>query len=59
MKNLISVVSLLLVGIFLFAACGPKPQYRTRLGKKKLKYYNSIQYDRAEAPKNFKSFKNR
>ncbi|HTF19901.1 MAG TPA: hypothetical protein VK658_17635 [Chryseolinea sp.] len=26
------------------AACGPKPYYKTAKGKKKQKYYNSIQY---------------
>lgn len=59
MKNLVSTVSMLVVGIFLLAACGPKPQYETKLGKKKLKHYNSIQYDKASGPKTFKSFKNR
>lgn len=59
MKKIVKVLSVVVSCCFLFIACGPKPQYRTRLGKKKLKHYNSIQYDRAEAPKTFKSFKNR
>jgi hypothetical protein len=25
-------------------ACGPKPQYKTAQGKKKLKHYNALQY---------------
>ena len=49
---------LLVVGllIMLLASCGPRPQYKTAKGKKKLKHYNSIQYGR-ENPKTFKSFK--
>jgi hypothetical protein len=30
--------------IFCLAACGPKPAYKTHKGKKKQKYYNSLQY---------------
>jgi len=59
MKTFVRILSVVLVGTFLFAACGPKPQYKTRLGKKKLKYYNSVQYDKGDSPKTFKSFKNR
>jgi len=59
MKSLIKSVVVLLASLVLFAACGPKPQYKTRLGKKKLKHYNSIQYDKGDEPKSFKSFKNR
>jgi len=59
MKILIKSVVVLLASLFLFASCGPKPQYKTRLGKKKLKYYNSIQYDKNKEQKSFKSFKNR
>lgn len=34
-----------IIGIlFILISCGPKPQYKTREGKKKNKYYNSIQY---------------
>jgi ABC-type oligopeptide transport system substrate-binding subunit len=33
----------LLLGLSIFlASCGPRPQYKTREGKKKLKYYNGI-----------------
>jgi len=41
MKKLLIILTLfaLIVG-----ACGPKPMYKTRSGKKKLKHYNSIQY---------------
>lgn len=59
MKNATKLILLTLVSVFAFAACGPKPQYKTRLGKKKLKYYNSVQYDKGDSPKTFKSFKNR
>ena len=30
---------------FAFSSCGPKPQYKTREGRKKQKYYNKQQYD--------------
>jgi hypothetical protein len=33
---------------FLLAGCGPRPQYKTRSGKKKLKYYNSLQYNKSD-----------
>ncbi|MGM0579806.1 MAG: hypothetical protein ACQETL_03950 [Bacteroidota bacterium] len=33
----------LLLGAFLFSACN-KSSFQTRKGKKKLKYYNSIQH---------------
>lgn len=56
MKAIMKFVSFLVVGIILLSACGPKPQYKTRVGKKKLKHYNSIQYGKTE-PKTFKSFK--
>ncbi|EMR01542.1 hypothetical protein [Cesiribacter andamanensis] len=35
---------LLLLFVVLLEGCAPKPQYQTRSGKKKLKHYNSIQY---------------
>lgn len=51
MRRLIEqfLIAFLLIG--LIAACGPRPQYKTAKGKKKLKYYNNIQYDRAPLPK--------
>lgn len=58
MKVIIKIVSVLIVGAIFLSACGPKPQYKTRLGKKKLKHYNSIQYGQSET-KTFKSFKRR
>jgi ABC-type oligopeptide transport system substrate-binding subunit len=39
---------LLLLGVLLLEACAPKPQYQTRSGKKKLKHYNSIQYQQPQ-----------
>lgn len=39
-RKVILFISLL----FLFAACAPRPQYKTAKGKKKIKYYNSIQH---------------
>jgi len=38
------LVILLLALSFLFAACGPRPQYKTMEGKKKLKHYNQLQF---------------
>jgi len=29
----------------IFTSCGPKPQYKTREGKRKQKYYNKQQYN--------------
>ena len=43
------LIAFLLIG--LIAGCGPRPQYKTAKGKKKIKYYNSIQYDREQLPK--------
>jgi hypothetical protein len=43
MKKLV-VICLLL--ILVLSACGPKPYYETRTGKKKLKYYNDVFYGR-------------
>lgn len=37
-------LTFILLAVFALSACGPKPQYKTRKGKKKQKYYNSIQY---------------
>ncbi|MCA6077919.1 hypothetical protein [Fulvivirga sedimenti] len=44
-RIVITVMSVFLVGL-IAVSCGPKPQYKTAQGKKKLKYYNDIQYDR-------------
>ncbi|MDN4167024.1 hypothetical protein QWY31_16050 [Cytophagales bacterium LB-30] len=41
-----SILALLLVVLIIFSSCGPRPQYKTREGKKKMKHYNSIQYNR-------------
>ncbi|UII27096.1 hypothetical protein LVD15_01335 [Fulvivirga maritima] len=56
MKTTIKYFCLLLTSLTLLTSCGPKPQYKTSLGKKKLKHYNSVQYG-TESPKTFKSFK--
>jgi hypothetical protein len=37
-------LTLIFVLIFCLTGCGPKPYYKTGKGKKKQKYYNSIQY---------------
>ena len=50
------VVVLFVSAIIIFTSClGPKPAYKTANGKKKLKYYNAIQFGQKERPKmNFK-----
>jgi ABC-type oligopeptide transport system substrate-binding subunit len=45
----LSFVALLFMG--LFSCGGPKPYYKTSVGKKKLKYYNDIQFGRNQNPK--------
>jgi hypothetical protein len=37
--------ALLIAVLVLFGSCGPKPMYKTHKGKKKLKYYNALQYN--------------
>ncbi|MFN5171130.1 MAG: hypothetical protein ACK5DD_16050 [Cyclobacteriaceae bacterium] len=42
----------LLVLILVFTACqAPKSQYETSVGKKKLKYYNALQFGKEKNPK--------
>jgi hypothetical protein len=38
----------------LFGSCGPKPQYKSREGKKKLKHYNKRQFGDREKYKKMK-----
>ena len=42
-----SIIKISITAIFLvtlIASCGVRPQYKTAKGKKKNRYYNSIQY---------------
>lgn len=39
------IVAFFLVAIIALSACGPKPMYKTREGKKKLKRYNALQFN--------------
>ncbi len=55
MKRFIEQILVAFLIIGLIAACGPRPQYKTAKGKKKMKYYNSIQFDRAPLPSAKKS----
>ena len=48
MKYVKNAISLLLIVIFMISACGPKPYYKTKEGKKKLKFYNEKQFDRGQ-----------
>ncbi|QSE97303.1 hypothetical protein [Fulvivirga lutea] len=48
MKGIIAEILVVALMLVLFASCGPRPQYKTAKGKKKLKYYNSVQYDRVD-----------
>lgn len=40
--------------LILLSACGPKPYYLTHEGKRKQRYYNSIQYGQDRPVKNFR-----
>ncbi|MEM7106900.1 MAG: hypothetical protein AAF519_01650 [Bacteroidota bacterium] len=51
-------LGLIVLSLMLLSSCGPKPQYETKLGRKKLAYYNSIQHGKTK-PKTFKSHANR
>lgn len=37
---------LVLMALMIMGSCSPRPQYKTRAGKKKNTHYNSIQYDK-------------
>ena len=39
------IIALLILSLFIIEGCGPKPAYKTRKGKKRLKHYNDILYD--------------
>jgi len=54
-ENMKKCFVLFVSALILFASCGPKPAYKTANGKKKLKYYNAIQFGQKQRPKmNFK-----
>ena len=44
-------VSVFILSLVLFSACGVKPYYETGVGKKKQRYYNDIQYGKNQHPK--------
>lgn len=46
MKYLKLTVLAMVLGAFA-VSCGPKPQYKTAKGKRKLRYYNDHQYNRS------------
>ena len=58
MRGIITEILVIAMMLILFSSCVQKPQYKTARGKKKLKYYNAIQYDRAD-PSDFKKFNKR
>lgn len=45
-KDMKKLVIICLLFMLTLGACGPKPYYETRTGKKKLKYYNDVFYGR-------------
>ena len=55
-KNMKKVLVVFVAALVVISGCAsPKPAYKTAQGKKKLKYYNAIQYGQKERPKmNFK-----
>jgi hypothetical protein len=40
-----------MLALMLFSACGSKSYYQTKEGKRKLKYYNAIQFGQEPHPK--------
>ena len=48
MKALNKVLVLVVITPLLTFSCGPKPQYKTAAGKKKLQHYNALQYNRGD-----------
>jgi hypothetical protein len=54
MKN---IFALIIFTLFAFSACKAKYSFNSYEGKKKLKYYNSIQYGHHQYPKAKKSNK--
>ncbi|NJM25407.1 MAG: hypothetical protein HC859_07890 [Bacteroidia bacterium] len=44
------VLCLFFIFAIVLASCGPKPYYKTAKGKKKLKYYNSLQFGGKPVP---------
>ena len=48
MKALSKVLVLVVVIPPLIFSCGPKPQYKTSAGKKKLQHYNALQFNRGD-----------
>jgi hypothetical protein len=55
-RNMKKVLVVFVSALVILSSClGPKPAYKTAQGKKKLKYYNAIQFGQKERPKmNFK-----
>ncbi|HEY4653453.1 MAG TPA: hypothetical protein VIH22_03005 [Cyclobacteriaceae bacterium] len=37
--------ALMIAVLVVLSSCGPKPMYKTREGKKKLKHYNALQFN--------------
>ena len=54
MKNLFTII---ILAILVFSGCKAKYSFNSYEGKKKLKHYNSIQYDNTQYP-NAKKRKN-
>lgn len=50
MKRVANFLLVAFLFSFLFS-CGPRPAYKTAEGKRKLKYYNDIQFGRDAHPK--------
>ena len=43
-------LALLVLLAILFSACGPRPMYKTREGKRKTRYYNAVQFGNPNVP---------
>ncbi|MBS1680580.1 MAG: hypothetical protein JST48_02615 [Bacteroidetes bacterium] len=44
-------VAVFVSALIILSGCGNKPAYKTTEGKRKLKYYNAIQFGQKERPK--------
>jgi hypothetical protein len=44
-------IQFLIACMILISACADKPAYKTAKGKRKLRYYNAIQFGQKDVPK--------
>jgi hypothetical protein len=44
-------IQIIIAAMILISACAEKPAYKTAKGKKKLRYYNALQFGQKDVPK--------